>query len=410
MFFISYLLEYNRYMSLIGIIVLFAIAYLFSKSRKSIQPKIIFNSFLLHIIFAICMLKTTWGSLIIGKIAAGAEKLSFFAQKGIDFMFGNLSNSNLPWGFIFAVKVLPIIIFVGALTALLYHWQIIQKIIIGMNAVIRPLIGTSGVETMAVIANSILGQAESALLISNYFPLMTTSELFVMMTSGMAAISISVMVVYVALGIPSIHLLTASLLSIPASILMAKIILPETEKTKVAKKGEFQKLTHNSFDAISKGTMDGLRLAVAVAAMLISFLSLLAMCDFFLGSIGSYLNFPELSISLLFSYLFAPFAWLLGFTGSELWLAGKLLGIKIAVNEMIAFTELLKTTISERSYIILIYALCGFSNFSCIGIQIGMIGSLAPEKRHTITQLGLYALLASSLANLLSAMIVALII
>ena len=418
---LNYFIEYNRYLNIIGIAVIFAVAYLFSFNRRAINFRVVASALVLHFAFALFMLRTSWGQMIIGSIAYAAAHLSVFADKGIDFMFGKLGNASMPWGFIFAVKVLPVIIFVGALTALLYHWGIIQKIVKGMNWLIRPLLGTSGVETVSAIANSILGQTEAALFISNYLQIMTTSELFVYMTSGMAAISISVLVMYVLLGIPGIHLLTAAMMSVPAAIFIAKIMMPETEESVVDKKVDFEKKSTNMFDAIAKGTMNGLKLAVAVAAMLIAFLALISLTDFILTSLSFYLNqlfdylhvgihLPALTIGTIFSYIFAPFVYLLGFTGAELWSAGKLLGIKVAGNELLAFTELVKTEVSPRTFTILVYALCGFSNFSCIGIQIGMIGALAPEKRQTITQLGLYAVLSSSLANLLSAMVVGLLL
>ncbi len=419
----TYLLEHNRYLNICGIILIAGIALLFSKNRRAINIRLAINALVLHIIFAFLMIKTEWGRRIVENIAAGAEKIYVFTEKGIDFMFGNLGNQSLPWGFVFAIKVLPVIIFVGALTALLFHWGIIQRLVYGMNMVIRPLLGASGVETMSAIANSILGQTEAALFIGNYIHSMTQSELFVLMTSGMAAISLSVAIVYRLIGIPSAYTLGASMMSIPAAIFIAKILLPETETSSVSDNPHmrFEKRTANSFDAISKGTMDGLNLAVSVAAMIISFLSLIAMGDYLLALLGSLLNdlfnylkigahLPELSIALILSYIFAPFAYFLGFTGSELLVAGKLLGIKLSTNEMVAFSQLVKETVSPRTFIILTYALCGFANFSCIGIQIGMIGALAPERRHAVTQLGLYAVLGSSLANLLSAMIVALLI
>lgn len=417
----NYFIEYNRYLNIVGIAVIFVVAYLFSFNRRAINYRLVASALGLHFIFALFMLRTSWGKIIIGSIANAASKLSVFADKGIDFMFGRLGDASMPWGFIFAVKVLPVIIFIGALTALLYHWGIIQKIVAGMNMLIRPILGTSGVETVSAIANSILGQTEAALFISNYLQIMTTSELFVYMTSGMAAISISVLVMYVLIGIPGIHLLTAAMMSVPAAIFIAKIMMPETEASLATKKIEFEKKSANIFDAIAKGTMNGLKLAVAVAAMLISFLALISLTDFILGSAGSYSNqllqrsslgfqLPPLTIGTLFSFLFAPFVFLFGFTGTELWQAGKLLGIKVAGNELLAFTELVKTDLSPRTFTIMVYALCGFSNLSCIGIQIGMIGALAPEKRPTITQLGLYAVLSSSLANLLSAMVVGLLL
>lgn len=413
---IHYLLEYNRYLNILGIIIITLIAFAFSENKKAIRPRIVLSAFIFQFICALFMLRSSWGYSILSKIADGAQLLSAFADKGIEFMFGKLSDASLPWGFVFAFKVLPIIIFVGALTGLLFHWGLIQKIVSGLNYGIRPLIGTSGIETMSAIANSILGQTEAALFVSNYLPLMTRSELFVLMTSGMAAISISVMVMYVMLGIPAVHLLTASLLSIPASLFIAKIMVPETEKSVASHQNmRFEKKTTNMFDAISKGTFDGMKLAVGVAAMLVSFLALIGMGDYILASLSQLLNHiglpvPELSIALILSYVFAPFAFLLGLTGNELWEAGKLLGIKVSVNELIAFTHLVKTSFDPRTFIIMVYALCGFSNFSCIGIQIGMIAALAPEKRPIFTELGLYTVLASSLANLLSAMIVALLL
>jgi CNT family concentrative nucleoside transporter len=400
---LTYFLEYNRYLNIIGIVVLFAIAVLFSKNRRAINAILVLKALVLQFVFALLMIKTTWGIVIVGKIAEAAGTLSLFAQKGIDFMFGNLGNAELPWGFVFAIKVLPIIIFVGALTSLLFHWGIVQKIVSGLNIIIRPLLGTSGVETVSAIANSILGQTEASLFMSNYVPLMTRSELFVLMVSGMASISISVLVIYVMLGIPGSYLLTASIMSIPSAIAIAKIMVPETESSTAAKDVTFQVHTKNGFDAIAKGTMDGLNLAVAVAAMLISFLAFIALGDYLLA-------FINLSFAQIFSYIFAPFAFLLGFTGQELWHASTLMGIKTTVNELVAFSELVKISLSPRTFTILVYALCGFSNFSCIGIQIGMIGILAPEKREYVTQMGLYTVLASALANLLSACIVSLLI
>lgn len=418
---LNYLLEYNRYLNIIGIFVIAAIAFLFSKNRSAIKPRIVLSALALHFAFAIIMLRTATGSKIVGWVAHAAAYLSIFVDKGIDFMFGKLGDPAMPWGFIFAFSVLPVIIFIGALTGLLYHWRVIQNIVFALNAVIRPILGTSGVETLSAIANSLLGQTEASLFMSNYLPIMTTSELFVLLCSGMSAISISVLVIYVMLGIPGAHLLTASMMSIPASIFIAKILVPENQISGNAKKIDFEVKSANSFDAISKGTLDGLTLAVSVAAMLISFLALIEMSNFLLGLCSTAINsifdyvhiawhMPALSIGLIFSYLFAPFTFLLGFTGTAMSEAGTLLGIKISGNELLAFKELVKTNLDPRSFTILVYALCGFSNFSCIGIQIGMIGALAPQKRHTITQLGLYAVLGSSLANLLSAMIVGLLL
>lgn len=423
MIFFDYFLEHNRYLNIVGIIAIFLIAFVCSKNRRAINPRLVMSALLLHFVFAYVMIASDWGHAFMEKFAHGVAKLSDFADVAADFVFGQLANDHQMWGFIFAIKVVPIIIFIGALTSLLYHWGIIQLMISSINWVIRPLLGASGIETMSAIANSILGQTEAALFMNNYLPLMTYSELFVLMTSGMAAISVTVLIIYTKLGLPAAHLLAASIMSIPASMFIAKILVPEQDLVAEADREpiEFAAKTTNSFDAISKGTMDGLKLSAAVLAMLISFLALLAMGDFLLQLSGYYCNqllsyahfdyqLPALSIALLFSYIFAPFGYLLGFSGNEIWQAGKLLGIKVSVNELVAFMELVKTTLSPRTFVIMLYALCGFSNFSCIGIQIGMIGALAPKQRHTVTQLGLRAVLGSSLANLLSAMIVGLLL
>ncbi len=419
----AYFLAYNRYLNIVGIFAVIIVAYFFSQSRKAINVRVICSALLLQFLCAVAMLRTTIGKTIMMTIARGAENLALFADRSVEFMFGRLGDASMPWGFIFAIKVFPIIIFIGALMSLLYHLHIIQKLILLLNAIIRPILGTSGTETMSAIANSILGQTEASLFMGNYIHVMTRSELFVLMASGMSAISISVLVMYTRLGLPGIHLLTASVMSIPASIFIAKILLPETEQSISAGNPElqFEKKSANIFDAIARGTMQGVKLAVAVAAMLISFLALLELLNFLLMTGSSYINYflellhihirlPAFTLASLLSYIFAPFAYFLGLTGSEFWQAGKLLGIKVSLNELVAFQELMKSSFSERSFLIMLYALCGFSNFSCIGIQIGMITALAPEKRHTVTQLGLYTVLASSLANMLSALMVGLIL
>lgn len=419
----NYLLEHNRYLNILGILLITLIAVLLSRNRRAINVRIALSALALHILCASIILANDWGAFIMKGLAEGAAKVSIFTDPAIDFVFGQLGNIQQPWGFIFAVKVVPVVIFVGALTALLFHWGIIQALVHAINMLIRPILGTSGIETMATIANALLGQTEAALFMSNYLPVMTHSELFVLMTSGMAAISIAVMVIYTLIGIPAVHLLGATLMSIPASLFIAKIMVPETDIAGEAGRMplSFETRTTNIFDAIAKGTMDGLKLGVSVLAMLISFLALLAMSDYLLGFVSmginlllSYLNLswhmPDLTIARILSYLFAPFAYLLGFSGAELWDAGRLLGIKVSVNELVAFNALVKTTFSSRSFIIMTYALCGFSNVSCIGIQIGMIGALAPKQRPTMTQLGVYAVIASSLANLLSAMVVGLLL
>lgn len=423
MFFVSYLIEHNRYMNVLGILVILGIAWLFSQKRSSVNYRLIGMGLLMQFIVGLLALKTNIGHVILEKITYFVGKLYLFSDAGSGFIFGNLINVDTPWGFVFAFRVLPVIIFFGAFMSLLFYFNIIQYIVQGMSILIRPLLGTSGAETLCAVSNSFLGQTEAPLLVRHYLKHMTKSEMLVVMVSGMATISGAILVVYGQMGVPVQHLLVSCVMSIPASILIAKILLPETEtpKTIGGADVEMEAKATNVFDAVATGTTDGLHLALNVGAMLISFLALLALLNYVL-SFGSYkLNMifsffssnyrlPELSLELIFSYLFSPFGYLLGFTGQDVFKAADLIGTKIAVNELIAYGKLVKMNLSERAEDIITYALCGFSNFSCIGIQIGGIGALVPEKRQWLTELGLYAVLGGSLANILSAMIAALLI
>lgn len=424
MFLISYLLEYNRYLNILGIFVIVGLAFLFSSNRSHIKYKLIVNALLLQCAIGFMVLKTGIGRGVVEKVAYFVGKIYQFADEGAGFVFGNLTNAQSPWGFIFAIKVLPVIIFFGALTALLFHWGIIQAAVSGINMLIRPLLGTSGAETLCASANSFLGQTEAPLLIKNYLKDMTKSELFVVMVSGMATISGSILVVFAAMGVPATHMLAASVMAIPASILIAKIMMPETERSKTGGNTQvaMQKISSNSLGAIAVGTSDGLNLAINVGAMLIAFLALLAMVNYGLqfgaykinmlfSYFGTDFRLPDgFSIELIFSYIFAPFGFLLGFTGHEALAAGQLVGTKVAVNELIAYGKMVHMGLSARTVEIMTYALCGFSNFSCIGIQVGGIGALVPERREWLSELGLKAVVAAALANLLSAMIASLLL
>jgi CNT family concentrative nucleoside transporter len=404
---ISYLLDHNRYCNIVGIVVILAIAVLFSNNRKEINVRLIINALVMQFAIAFIVLKTFIGQFIIGKIALGVSKLYECADSGASFLFGNLADATKPWGFVFAIKVLPIIIFFGALMSLLFHWGIVQRLVYAISLVVQPFLGTSGAETLCAISNSFLGQTEAPLLVKNYLKGMTRSEMLVVMISGMGTISGAILAVFAAMGVPAVHLLSASVMAIPGTILIAKILYPQTEQSQTAAGVPFkqEQETKNVFDAISAGTTDGMHLALNVGAMLIAFLSLLALINSLLSVFYSGLN-----LSVIFSYVFAPFGYLLGFTGQEALKAGELLGIKVTVNELIAYAQMVDMHLSERTVAILTYALCGFSNFSCIGIQIGGIGALVPEKRQWLCEFGLLTVLGGSLSNLLSAMIVGLLL
>ena len=403
---LGYLLEYNRYCNIAGIFVILAIAYFFSQHRSRISHRLVFNGILLQFIIGFFVLKTAVGQYCVNKLADGVTQLYLFADEGSGMVFGKLIDPSGPWGQLFAFKVLPVIIFFGALMSLLFYFGIVQRVVMVINYMVRPILGTTGPETLCAISNSFLGQTEAPLLIRHYLKRMTKSEMLVVMVSGMGTVSGAILAVFVAWGIPAVHLLTASMMAIPGTLVIAKILLPETSKAaedadaQVTMKSE----SANAFDAISSGTSDGLQLALNVGAMLISFLALIALINAFLG------YFIGMSLNVLFGYLFSPFGYLFGFDGAEAMAIGELLGIKVAANELIAYGEMLKMNLSDRAVNIVTYALCGFSNFSCIGIQIGGIGALVPERRAWLAELGLYAVLGGMLSNQLSAMVAGLLL
>lgn len=419
---LAYLAEYNRFMNFFGIIAVLAIAYAFSYKRSAVNFKLVAHGLLIQFLFGAAVLKTGLGRKVLDVVAEYVGKMYLFADEGVGFVFGNLANQTGPWGFIFGIKVLPVIIFFGAFTAILFHYGIIQKAVYAVSKVIRPLMGTTGPETLCAVANSFLGQTEAPLLIRHYLHRMTKSELLVVMVSGMGTISGAILVVFVAMGVPATHLLTASVMAIPGSIVIAKMLLPETKHPDEKDDSvDIESTSDNVLDAISVGTSDGLKLALNVAAMLISFLALLAMLNYILGygaykinhifsALGIALRLPHLSIEMIFGYLFSPFAYCMGFSGQEAIQLGSLLGTKVAVNEVVAFGNMVHMQLSDRAVAIITYALCGFSNFSCIGIQVGGIGALVPEKRKWLSELGLYAVLGGTLSNLLSAMMAGLLL
>ncbi len=414
---IHYFVEYNRYYNGIGMCVVLAIAWLFSRHKTKINMRLVACALALQGVIGFLVLRTTMGSLFIEKWSIGVSYLYKSALEGTRFLFGNLATADGSWGHVFAIQVLPMIIFFGAFMALLFHYGIVQKIVAVLGALVRPLLGTTGAETLCAVANTFLGQTEAPLLIRHYLASMTESELFVVMVSGMATISGSILVVYASFGIPVKHLLASSVMAIPAAILIAKIMIPETEESKtdtvtvepVGTKG-------NVFEALSNGTSDGLQLTLNVAAMLLSFYALIVLINSVIGGCGSLMNYyggfalPTLSLNVIFSWLFAPIGYMFGFVGQEALSIGQLIGTKISLNEFFAYRDLVAMGISERATMIATYALCGFSNFSSIGIQIGGIGALVPSKKTVLTRLGLKAVLGGMLANILTAMVAGLLI
>lgn len=413
---LSYILEHHRYLNILGIFVIIAVAYIASTRRKAVSWRLVTTALAMQFGIAFCMLKLPLGVKLVGKLAEGIAALYQFAEHGARFVFGSLVDASGPWGFLFAFKVLPIIIFFGALMSILFYIGFVQKFVAGINMLVRPLLGTSGPESVCAVANSFLGQTEAPMLIKHYLASMSRSEIFVVMVSGMATISGSILAVFAAMGVPAAHMLTASVMAVPASILIAKMMIPGDNA------GHEQETVcptvpqGNLLDALATGTFDGLSLALNVAAMLIVFIALIAMGDklvlMLTSSLHTYIAaiIPVIDLRGIFGYLFAPVAMLLGFVGDQSLIAGQLLGTKMVVNELVAYQDMLTKNLDERSIAILTYALCGFANFSCIGIQIGGIGALCGAQRPTLTQLGVRAVFAATLVNLLSACIVGLLL
>lgn len=402
----EWLMRDNHYMSLIGIASILGFAYLCSSQRKAIKLRLVLTALAMQAIMATFILKTAIGRDIFTSISHGVEAVYKFADQGCSFVFGNLADASGPWGFVFAIKVLPIIIFFGALMGLLFHLGVVQILVKIIAKIIRPLLGTSGAETLSVAANSVLGQTEAPLLIKNYLPRMTDSEITTVMVSGMAHLSGSILAVYGLMGVPIIHLLSASIMAIPGAILISKMLTPETQvpETMGGQDMRIPRQTNNVLDAISAGTSDGLSLAVNVGAMLIAFISLMALINAVLVGLTGF------TLNAVFAKLFYGVAYLIGIPAADCETAGTLLGQKLVINEFVAYGNMIKESISPRTVAIMTYALAGFSNFSCIGIQIGGIGAICPEKRQTLTRLGMRALLGGTLTNLLNAAIASLFI
>jgi CNT family concentrative nucleoside transporter len=408
----------GRLTGVLGILAILLFAYLFSTDRKAIRPKTVILGLFLQVIFALLVLRVGWGERAIALVGDAVTRILSYSFAGSEFVFGPLGSKTSKYGFVFAFQVLPIIIFIAAFFAILYHYGVMQFIIRQMAKVMVRFLGASGVESMDVAASIFMGQTEAPLTIRPYLETVTMSELMVIMTAGMAHISGAVMGAYIAFGAEARHLLAAVIMTAPGTIVVAKMLVPETETPLTAGTAriddiEVENKDSNVLDAAAKGTTDGLHLALNVAAMLISFLALIALIDGILGGTHNFLAahgmpwFPA-KLESIFGVLFAPVAWLIGVPWRDCLAVGDLLGTRMALNELVAFTKLgaEKASLDPRSFAIATFALCGFANFSSIGIQIGGLTALAPSRRHDLAKLGFRAMIAGTLANLMSASIV----
>jgi CNT family concentrative nucleoside transporter len=415
----------GHFVGLLGIAVLMGMAWLFSTDRRAIRPKTVLWGISLQFAFALFVLRVAWGRKAIQWAGAKVTTLLGYSFEGSSFVFGQL-GLPMKQGGIFAFSVLCTIIFVSALFAVLYHFGVMQ-FVVRQIARVMVWMGASGAESLNVAASIFIGQTEAPLTIRPFLPRCTRSELMTIMTAGMAHVSGGIMAAYMGFGIKAEHLLAAVIMTAPGTVLIAKMLVPETEVPLTSAKRitpgaasaqspefDLDKVEMpkdaNVLAAISRGTTDGLHLVLNVAAMLIAILALIALANGILGWAHGYLHWFPGSLQAILGPLFAPVAFIIGVPWKDCYSIGNLLGTRMVINEFVAFSQLgpLKESLNPRSFAIATFALCGFANFSSIGIQIGGIGALAPSRRDDLARLGLRAMLAGTMANLMSASIVGL--
>ncbi|MCP2014216.1 CNT family concentrative nucleoside transporter [Deinococcus sp. HSC-46F16] len=393
-----------------GMAVLLGLALLLSTDRRAVNWRTVLGALAIQVAFALIVLRWPLGRRALDAVSAGVQAVVGNAQEGINFVFGNLTNGALEGaGFIFAFGVLPVIVFFSALIAVLYHIGVMQAVVRVLGGGLSKLLGTSRGESLSATANIFVGQTEAPLVVRPYIERMTRSELFAVMVGGLASVAGSVLVGYSLLGVRLDYLIAASFMAAPAGLLMAKLMLPEKDTPQNYKgevPGDPEGGPVNAIDAAARGASDGLGLALNVGAMLIAFIGLIALLNTLLGALGGVFGFPDLSVQLLLGYLFAPLAFVIGVPWGEAATAGSFIGQKLVTNEFVAFVEfadaLKEGAFSPKVEAIITFALCGFANLSSLAILLGGLGSLAPSRRGDIAQLGLRAVAAGTLANLLS--------
>ncbi len=392
--------------SLLGMAALLGIAVLASSNRRAIRLRSVLGAFLVQAGLGAFVLFTPQGKAVLGALSGLVRAIIASGDKGITFLFGSLAEQD-SMGFIFVVKVLPVIIFFASLIAVLYHLKIMPLIIRTLGGALRKALGTSRAESLSATANIFVGQTEAPLVVRPYIPRMTPSELFAIMVGGRASIAGSVLAAYAGMGVKLEYLLAASFMAAPGGLLFAKILLPESEVPE-------EHLPHdddedkpvNVFDAAAQGASAGLKLALNVGAMLLAFIALIALLNLGLGTVGGWFGHSDLTLQQILGVLFAPLAWILGVPWEEAGRAGSFIGQKIVLNEFVAYKALLDDgSLSPLSEGIVTFALCGFANLSSIAILLGGLGGMAPTRRKDIARLGLKAVFAASLANFMSAAI-----
>ena len=391
--------------SLLGVALLLCIAFALSSNRRSINWRTVGGAFAIQAAVGAFILYFEPGIQLLLKTTEFVQNIIDYSQAGIDFVFGPIGNKSL--GFIFAFNVLPVIIFFSSLIAVLYHLKVMNIIIRLIGGLLEKALKTSRPESMSAAANIFVGQTEAPLVVRPYIPNMTRSELFAIMVGGLASIAGSVMAGYAGMGVELKYLLAASFMAAPGGLLMAKIMQPETSEPHNELEKTEEEKTHyaNVFDAAASGAASGLQLALNVGAMLLAFVALIAMLNGIIGWAGGLVGFDNLTIQQILGFLLQPLAWTLGVPWSEAQIAGSFIGQKIVVNEFIAYLDFIaaQPELSPISQAIITFALCGFANLSSIAILMGGIGAMAPTRRKEIAQLGLKAVFAATLSNLMSA-------
>jgi CNT family concentrative nucleoside transporter len=396
-------------MSLVGMMVLLGIAFVASTNRKAINLRTVGVAFALQLFIGGFVLFSEAGRNILDQLSSKVSAVIGYAGDGIEFLFGSLAKSDSNVGFIFAIQVLPVIVFFSALVAVLYHLGIMTWVIKILGGGLQKLLKTSRPESLSATANIFVGQTEAPLIVKPFIPSMTKSELFAVMVGGLATVAGSVMAGYVAIGVELKYLIAASFMAAPGGFLMAKMIVPETEtpKQNLSDVMSDEEKPVNVIDAAASGASSGMHLALNVGAMLLAFVALIALLNGLLGGIGAWFDHPTLTLQEILGYVFAPVAWLLGVPWGEAVTAGSFIGQKLVVNEFVAYLDFMnyREGLSAHTQAIVTFALCGFANLSSIAILLGGLGGMAPSRRKDIARLGLRAVLAGSMANLMSAAI-----
>ncbi|KQU60595.1 NupC/NupG family nucleoside CNT transporter [Rossellomorea marisflavi] len=392
-----------------GILVVLGIGFLFSSDKKRINYRSVIGGLIIQIIFAFLVLETSWGQSGLKWLTLGINEIINYSNEGIDFLFGGLFTEKSGIGYVFAFNVLPVVIFFSALISVLYYLNIMQFFIKIIGGALSKLLGTRKAESLSAAANIFVGQTEAPLVIRPYLSTMTKSELFAVMTGGLASVAGSVLVGYSLLGVPLEYLLAASFMAAPAGLVMAKLFVPETDDTPEPDsfKMEADSDSANVIDAAAKGASVGLQLALNIGAMLLAFIALVALINGILGLIGGVFGYSDLTLELILGYVFSPLAWAIGVPWSEAVTAGNFIGQKLVINEFVAYSNFAPVLgdLSDKAVAIISFALCGFANVSSLGILLGGLGNLAPNRRPEIAKMGLRAVLAGALASLLSAAI-----